>query len=158
MNVLLSNEALQEVIQIAKSIAKENYNSKYSGAHILQALLHDSLDVYEFLDRMGMDPQYVYEWAEVRIEDYPKTTQQQMEIQADEHVQGLWEYAEEVRNKLGLQEITPLCLLLSLVKPYAAFRYVSIRFSFFRVRLLAQVSLAFCKCNSYGSRNARTEI
>lgn len=121
MNVVLSNESLQEVIQIAQSIAKENYNSKYSGAHILQALLHKSFDVYDFLDCMGKDPQYVYEWAEVRIEDYPKTTQQQMEIQADEHVQGLWEYAEEVRNKLGLQEITPLCLLLSLVKPYAAF-------------------------------------
>jgi len=142
MNVLLSNEALQEVIQIAKSIAKENYNSKYSGAHILQALLHDSLDVYEFLDRMGMDPQYVYEWAEVRIEDYPKTTQQQMEIQADEHVQGLWEYAEEVRNKLGLQEITPLCLLLSLVKPYAAFTAEQLQsFPFSESKLFAVIQV-----------------
>lgn len=121
MNVLLSNGRLQEVIQIAKSIAKENYNSKYSGAHILQALLHKSLDVHDFLDSIGKDLNYFSEWAEVRIEEYPKTTQQVTEIQEDDNLQGVWENAEEVRDKLGLQEITPSCLLMSLVKPYVAF-------------------------------------
>lgn len=121
MSVLLSNESLQEVLQIAKSIAKENYNSKYSGAHILQALLHKSLDVCDFLNSIGKDLNYFSEWAEVRIEEYPKTTQQVREIQEDDNLQGVWENAEEVRDKLGLQEITPLCLLMSLIKPYVAF-------------------------------------
>ncbi len=121
MNVLLSNELLQEVIHIAKSIARENYNSTYTGAHILQALMHKNIDLHDFLLSLGKDPSYFYEWAEVRIEAYPKTTQLVEEIREESDLHTLWESADDVRCKLGLAEITPLCLLASVVKPNVVF-------------------------------------
>lgn len=121
MNVLLSNESVQEVIHIAKSIARENYNASYSGAHILQALMHKNIDLHDFLSSLGKDSGYFHEWAEVRIEEYPKTTQLVTEVQSSRDVERLWDNAEEVRSKLGLREITPLCLLASLIKPNTVF-------------------------------------
>ncbi|MGG5506980.1 MULTISPECIES: ATP-dependent Clp protease ATP-binding subunit [unclassified Myroides] len=121
MNVLLSNESLQEVIHIAKSIARENYNSRYAGPHILQALMHKNIDLQDFLQSLGKEPSYFYEWAEVRIEAYPKTTQLAEEIREDHTLDTMWESAEDVRCKLGLTTVTPLCLLASIVKPNVVF-------------------------------------
>ncbi|AJH15255.1 ATP-dependent Clp protease ATP-binding subunit [Myroides profundi] len=121
MSVLLSNESVQEVIHIAKSIARENYNPKYSASHVLQALMHKNIDLQDFLFSIDKDPSYFYEWAEVRIEDYPKTTQLPEEVKEDVELKQMWENAEDVRMKLGLLEVTPLCLLASIVKPNSVF-------------------------------------
>ncbi|MBB1149216.1 ATP-dependent Clp protease ATP-binding subunit [Myroides sp. NP-2] len=127
MNVLLFNESLQEVIHIAQSIARENYNAKYAGAHVLQALMHKNVELHDFLVRLGKDPAYVYEWAEVRIEAYPKTTQLATQIVEASSLEVLWENAEDVRSKLGLLEVTPLCVLASLVKPNTIFTTEELR-------------------------------
>lgn len=121
MNVVLFNESIQEVIHIAKSIARENYNATYDGAHILQALMHKNVDLYLFLERIGKDPSYFYEWAEVRMESYPKTAPFGDEVVAASRLQLMWENAEDVRNKLGFIEVTPICVLASLVKPNTVF-------------------------------------
>ncbi len=121
MSVLLSNESVQEVIHIAKSIARENYNPKYSASHVLQALMHKNIDLHDFLFSIDKDPSYFYEWAEVRIEDYPKTTQLPEEVKEDIELKHMWDNAEDVRMKLGLLEVTPLCLLASIVKPNSVF-------------------------------------
>ncbi|MCC9043544.1 ATP-dependent Clp protease ATP-binding subunit [Myroides sp. M-43] len=121
MSVLLSNESVQEVIHIAKSIARENYNPKYSASHVLQALMHKNIDLHDFLFSIDKDPSYFYEWAEVRIEDYPKSTQVPEEVKQDIELKQMWDNAEDVRMKLGLLELTPLCLLASIVKPNSVF-------------------------------------
>lgn len=121
MHVLLLNESLEEVIHIAKSIARKNYNSTYSGAHILQALMHKSIDLTDFLLDMGKDPAYFYEWAEVRIEDYPKTTQGVEEVKEADQLKRMWENAEDIRSKLGFVKLTPACLLASVIKPNSVF-------------------------------------
>lgn len=121
MNAVLFNESVEEVIHIAKSIARENYNARYDGAHVLQALMHKNIDLYDFLERIDKDPTYFYEWAEVRIEAYPKTTQLTADITAASTLRLMWDNAEDVRSKLGLVEITPFCVLASLVKPNTVF-------------------------------------
>ena len=63
----LTNETVKELFHIAGQIAKENYNASYDGAHLLQALLHKDIDLIGFLQSLGKDTGYIYEWSEVRI-------------------------------------------------------------------------------------------
>jgi len=121
MGVLVTNETVKQLFHIAQSIAKENYNATYGGPHILQALMHKDIGLSEFLKSIDKDPGYFYEWADVRIEDYPKTAHLPDDVRADEAVDTLTEEADDIRLKLGLDEITPICILTAIVKPQVVF-------------------------------------
>lgn len=121
MNLILTNETVKDLIHISKSIARENYNAYYGAPHILQALMHKDIGLRDFLISIEKDPNYIFEWADVRIEEYPKTTHLPNEAEADEQIEAILEQADDVRLKLGLDEITPICILSSLIKPQVAF-------------------------------------
>jgi len=121
MGVLVTNETVKQLFHIAQSIAKENYNATYDGPHILQALMHKDIGLSEFLKNIDKDPGYFYEWADVRIEDYPKTSHLPGEVAEGESVDRILEEADDIRLKLGLDEITPICILTAIVKPQVAF-------------------------------------
>lgn len=121
MGVLVTNETVKQLFHIAQSIAKENYNGTYGGPHILQALMHKDIGLNEFLKSIDKDPGYFYEWADVRIEEYPKTAHLPDEVGQDDAVDTLIEEADDIRLKLGLDEITPICILTAIVKPQVVF-------------------------------------
>lgn len=121
MGVLVTNETVKQLFHIAQSIARENYNGTYGGPHLLQALMHKDIGLNEFLKSIDKDPGYFYEWADVRIEEYPKTSHLPDEVGQDEAVDTLIEEADDIRLKLGLDEITPICILTAIVKPQVVF-------------------------------------
>jgi len=121
MSVLVTNETIKEVFHIAESVARENYNSQYGASHLLQALLHNNFGLKDFLLNISKDPGYIYEWAEVRIEELPKTAHLPDDISKDEKVNIILEEADDIRLKLGLDEISPLCLLAAISKPNVAY-------------------------------------
>ncbi|KQK24560.1 AAA family ATPase [Chryseobacterium aquaticum] len=121
MGVLVTNETVKQLFHIAQSIAKENYNATYDAPHILQALMHKDIGLSDFLKNIDKDSGYFYEWADVRIEDYPKTTHLPSEVGEGESVDNILEEADDIRLKLGLDEITPICILTAIVKPQVAF-------------------------------------
>lgn len=121
MSVLISNDTVKQVFHIAQSIAKENYNATFGAPHILQALMHKDIGIKEFLIALDKDPGYIYEWADVRIEEYPKTAHLPDEVEEDEKVSKIIEEADEIRLKLGLDEVTAICILTSIVKPNVAY-------------------------------------
>jgi chaperone protein clpB len=121
MNILITNETVKDLFHIAKRIARENYNPTYGGVHILQALMHRDIDLTGFLQSMGKDTGYIYEWAEVRMEEYPSTTQPPSEVSQGDGVEVMLQEADDIRIKLGLDEITPICLLAASVKPNVFF-------------------------------------
>lgn len=121
MGVLVTNETVKQLFHIAQSIAKENYNATYDAPHILQALMHKDIGLSDFLKSIDKDSGYFYEWADVRIEDYPKTAHLQSEVGEGESVDNILEEADDIRLKLGLDEITPVCILTAIVKPQVAF-------------------------------------
>lgn len=102
MGVLVTNDTVKQLFHIAQSIAKENYNGTFGGPHILQALMHKDIGISDFLKSIDKDPGYFYEWADVRIEDYPKTTHLPDEVKEDESVDTIVEEADDIRLKLGL--------------------------------------------------------
>jgi hypothetical protein len=78
--------------------------------------MHKNIDLLDFIRKLGKDPGYFYEWADVRIEEYQKTAQLPSEIKPDDQIDKILEQADDVRLKLGLDEITPLCVLAAIVK------------------------------------------
>lgn len=121
MSVLITNETIKEVFHIAQSLARENYNAQYGASHLLQALLHNDFGLKDFLINIDKDPGYIYEWAEVRIEEMSKTAQRSDDIPKDDKINSILEEADDIRLKLGLDEITPLCLLAAIAKPNVAY-------------------------------------
>ncbi len=121
MSIIITNETIKQLFHIAQSIARENYNEQYGAPHMLQALMHREIDLRGFLHSLDKDPGYFYDWADVRIEDYPKNTHLPEEVEQDEVVDRILEASDDVRLRLGLDEITPLCMLTAIVKPGVAF-------------------------------------
>ncbi|HPH98714.1 MAG TPA: ATP-dependent Clp protease ATP-binding subunit [Chitinophagaceae bacterium] len=121
MSLLIYNETLKSAFYIAKAFAKENYNEQFGSAHILRALLHKEIGLLDFLESINKDWRYMTEWAEVRIDDYPKTSALPSDPQPNDQVERIIDEADEVRLRLGLDEITPLCVLAALVKPHTGF-------------------------------------
>lgn len=121
MNVLFANETVKQVMHIAQSVAKENYNDTYGAAHILQALMHKDAGLQDYVRSLGKDPGYFMEWADVRIEEYAKTTSLPSEVEKNDAIDQIMDEADEMRLRLGLDEVTPLCILTALVKPGVAF-------------------------------------
>ncbi len=122
-NVLSYTEEIKKVVSIAQSIAKEYQNNRFSGAHLLRALLHKDIGLLNYLIALGKDVLYLEEWADVRIESLPKSGKLDSIIRGDDSVATIFEEAENIRLKLGKQELDPICLLASLSTAGVAFSY-----------------------------------
>ncbi len=122
MNSTLSlSDSLKQAIQIAQSIAREYQNEKFTPAHLLRGILHKDVGLVPFLDNLGKDAGYIREWADVYIEQTARTGKLPEIITADDKAAGVFEEADNVRMKLGLLDITPICVLAALCKPNVGF-------------------------------------
>jgi ATP-dependent Clp protease ATP-binding subunit ClpA len=121
MNTIFLNEAITGIFHIAKAFAKENYNEKFGAAHLLRALLHKDSGLTGFLESTGKDVVYLRDWAEVRIEDYPKANALPLDISPDDTIDNILEEADNIRLKLGYEEISAICILAAIIKPRLAF-------------------------------------
>ena len=121
MSVIITNETVKDIMHIAQSIARENYNSTYGASHLLQALMHKNAALREFLTSIDKDPAYIYEWAEVRIEEYPKTGNLPTEPTPDDKIDTILAEADDIRIKLGLDDISAICILAAITKSNIAY-------------------------------------
>ena len=121
MNTLSFNDSLKTAVQIGQSFARENHNDKLMIAHLLRGLLHKDAGLYSFLGSLGKDVGYMIEWSEIRIEEYPRAGKIPEVINADSKTASVFEEADNIRLKLGLDDISPICVLAALVKPNIGF-------------------------------------
>lgn len=121
MSVIITNETVKQIIHIAQSIARENYNVKFGASHLLQALVHKDAGLREFLTSIDKDHAYIYEWAEVRIEEYPKSGNLPGDPTPDEKIDKILSESDDIRIKLGLDEIEAICLLTAITKANVAY-------------------------------------
>ena len=121
MPTLTLNESVKTAIEISQSLAKEYHNEYFYPAHLLRSLLHKDVGLTNFLDSIGKDSAYILEWAEVRMEDYPKVAQVRDKVTGDEGVKNVFEEADNVRIKLGLDLVSPICVLCAVSKPGIGF-------------------------------------
>ncbi|MFT7628904.1 MAG: ATP-dependent Clp protease ATP-binding subunit ClpB [Ulvibacter sp.] len=122
MNYTLS-DTLKQTIHIAQAISREYSHTAYSSAHLLKALLHKDIGMLKFIENMGQDAYYVEEWAEVRLETFPKTTKIVETPPGDSLIEAVFYEADNIKLKLGLDDVTTECLLIALSTPGVGFSY-----------------------------------
>ncbi len=121
MNTVYINESIKSVFHIAKSFARENYNEKFGGPHVLRALLHKESGLYGFFESSGKDVAYLKDWADIRIEECPRLSRLPDDPAPDETVERILEEADDIRLRFGFDEVSALCMLAAIIKPRVAF-------------------------------------
>lgn len=121
------SDDLKNAIGIAQSIAKEYSNDHISPAHLLKALLHKETGIRQLLEELGKDIFYLEEWAEVRIESYPKNSKTVENPDADDPLLAVIQEADNIRLKLSADKIDPLCTLASLSTPGVGFNHEQLK-------------------------------
>ena len=121
MPTLALNESMKTAVEIAQSLAKEYCNDYFYPAHLLRALLHKDVGLKGFLEALGKDPGYILDWAEVRMDECLKVAKVKDTITGSDKVKQVFEEADNIRIKLGLDLISPICVLTAIAKPGVAF-------------------------------------
>jgi ATP-dependent Clp protease ATP-binding subunit ClpB len=121
MEVVNLSESVKTAVRVAKSLAKEYHHKEFGPAHLLKGLLHQEVGLKNLLLAIGKDAAYVGDWADVRIEDYQPSITVPDEMLGNNQVKIVFEEADNVRIKLGQDLITPVCVLVALVKPNIGF-------------------------------------
>ncbi|MCW5518554.1 ATP-dependent Clp protease ATP-binding subunit [Aureitalea sp. L0-47] len=121
------SDSLKQAVHIAQAIAKEYAHSEYSAAHMLKALLHKDVGMLKFINNIGQDGYYVEEWSEVRLESMPKTAKIPENPSGDSFVDAAFYEADNIKLKMGLEEVSPECLLTALCTPGVGFSFEQLK-------------------------------
>ncbi len=127
MSDYVFSNTLKEAIHIAQAVAKEYAHKQYASAHLLKALMHKNIGLISYLDSIGQDGYYVEEWAEVRLESLPKTTKIPENPSGDSSVEAVLYEADNIKLKLGLEEVTEHCVLIALCTPGVGFTFEQLK-------------------------------
>ncbi|MCL1942217.1 MAG: ATP-dependent Clp protease ATP-binding subunit [Candidatus Azobacteroides sp.] len=120
MDFINLNESVRTAVRIAQAVAREYHHAQYSAPHLLKALMHKEIGLQSFIRSMNKDWEYFEEWADMHIDEFPKAGVV-VDIQPDEKIPAIFEESDNVRLKLGLLEINPICVLAALAKPGVGF-------------------------------------
>lgn len=115
------NESVKHALHVAQSLARERHHGSYGPPHLLAGLLHRETGLRDFLRAIDKDPEYLAEWAEVRMDEYPNVRGEYSEINGTPEISEVLETADDVRLKMGVDLITPVCVLTALAKPNVGF-------------------------------------
>ncbi|UHG92608.1 ATP-dependent Clp protease ATP-binding subunit [Spirosoma oryzicola] len=121
MITLAYTDELRRAVGIAQAIAREYQHQTFSPGHLLAGLLHNDVGLASQLVLWDIDVPYLRDWADIRIETYPKSARPVEDPTGDKQVRTLMEVADVVRMKLGENELTPVAVLIALCKPDLAF-------------------------------------
>ncbi len=121
MSTLSFSDSLKTAIQIAQSFAREYHADRFSLPHLLRGLLHPETGMQAFLKAMDKDVSYMVDWAEIRMEDLPRGSKPPDTMGGDEKVANVLAEADNIRLKLGMDDVSPICVMAALVKPNVGF-------------------------------------
>lgn len=121
------SEPTKQALHIAQQIAREYNHATYGAPHILKALMHKDLSILKTVEAHGGDIYYMEEWAEIRLERYPKSSKPSSEIQPDDSLDALFTEAEHIQTKMGFHDMEPECLLASIATPGVVFSYEQLK-------------------------------
>lgn len=121
------SDLVLEAVDFAKTIAKEYSHSQYSSCHLLKSVLRKDMGLVSFMDGIHKDISYMREWADVRIESYPKGSSPVPDPAPDSHVDSVLREADFVKLKLGRSQVDPMCLIIALCTPGVGFSYEQLK-------------------------------
>lgn len=133
-------EEIYTALDIAKKYSIEKKNAQFGAPHLLKAILHRDLSLLKELEAMKKDVFFIEEWAEVRIDDFPKASKN-VRPEADESIDRIIKEADEIRNILGREEIDLYCIMVAIATPGVGFSFDQMKsFPIIRDELLIDVN------------------
>ena len=114
-------EEIKRTILIAQSIAKEYRNESFGSPHLLLALLHNEIGLASWLGTLQKDVNFMREWAEIRLEDYPKSGKVPENPPGDQKVADAFELADLISMQLNRDSLDAVCIFAALLKPNIGF-------------------------------------
>ncbi len=114
-------EEVKKAISIARSLAKEYRNETFGPPHLLQGLLHNEVGLASWLAAEKKDIHYMREWAEIRIENYPKAARTPENPSADSAVGSTLELADLIAIQLNHDYTDAVSIFSAMLKPGIAF-------------------------------------
>jgi ATP-dependent Clp protease ATP-binding subunit ClpA len=117
MDIANISESVKSAIRIAQSLAREYHNPVFTGAHLLYGLMHHDIG----LQGIVKDPGYLEDWAIVRVEEQRKSMDAVAEVTGSAEIPRILEAADDIRTRMGQDEVTPISVLAALCRPGIAF-------------------------------------
>ena len=115
---------LETLKNIANSYAEELCSDAIHPAHLFKAVLHKEAGLVHFIEsEMGKDYFYLQDWADIQMQLAPKASRPRRNLDYSEESEEVMAEALNYRDKFGLQECTPVCVLASLVTPGVGFSF-----------------------------------
>lgn len=111
------NDRLTDVLHAAKRTARDLRHANYSAAHLLYVLMEKKTGLPAMLEYWGKDHDYISDWAEMRLENHPRADHPVDFPIGDQSSDRVFEEAEKVRLRLGMDQLEPICLFVALVTP-----------------------------------------
>lgn len=127
MHISNISESVKNAIRISQSLAREYHHAAFTAAHMLKALMHRDAGLQGFLSAIGKDIDYISEWAEVRMEQQERSASLPDDIKGSAEIAAVFEEADHIRIKVGLDLIDTVCVLAALSKPTIAFSVEQLR-------------------------------
>lgn len=122
------NSEITDIIRIAQGYAKENVNSEIEPSHLFKALLHKDAGLVPFIEKeLGQDYYYLLDWADMRIKMEKKSPRPNAEITLSELTLEVIAEAENICEKIGVEDVTPKILLASIATPGVGFSFEQLK-------------------------------
>lgn len=113
---------IDTLLAIARRFAEENLNAEVMPAHLFRAILHKDFDLTDYIeDVLKKDYYYLLEWTEAQIHFLDKAGTPSSDIAISDSAVAVIDEAKNFQEQLGLDELSPLCVLASLVTPGVGF-------------------------------------
>lgn len=116
------------ICNIAKSYAVENCHNAIYPAHLFKAILHKEAGLVSFIEsELNKDYFYIQEWVDMQMSLTPKATRCTTQLENEPETDAVWDQADEYRMRLGLADVTAICVLASLVTPGVGFTFEQLK-------------------------------
>ncbi len=120
LDIPLSLE-VKTAIQAAQNQARAHHQGVYSAGHLLWGLLYKESGLLPFLEDLGQNVHKLRSWAELRVENAPKSARSTENPTADNRVDSVLQEAYRLRIQRGEAYVTPLTALEALCTPDIGF-------------------------------------
>ena len=137
---------------IANAFAEEYSNDAIYPAHLFKAILHKSMGLIHFLENeLGKDYYYLQEWADIQMQLSPRASRPTKNLNYSEEAIAVLEEADAYKEKLGITELEPVCVLASLVTP-------GVGFTFDQLKTLPLNATEICEKLAHSSGAKKTTV
>lgn len=137
---------------IANSFAEEYCSDAIYPSHLFKAVLHKSMGLVHFIEsELDKDYYYLQEWADVQMQLSPRASRPQKDLDYSEDAIAVMEEADAYKEKFGMSEREPVCVLVSLVTP-------GVGFTFEQLKTLPLNAVEICERIGQSSASTPTNI